>query len=232
MTGRRIDDGTGGSPPTLTLAGLTVRHGNRRLFAPVHLTVRPGETATVLGPSGVGKSSLLAAIAGTLPAGLSAEGSIRLGARSLDRVPAHRRGIAMVFQDDLLFPHLSVGGNLAFGLPPGLSRSDRRARIADALASAELAGFADRDPATLSGGQRARVALLRALLSLPKALLLDEPFSRLDADLRGHIRDFVAQRVAEAGLPTLLVTHDISDTLPGKIHRMDGPPMSEEPSAR
>ncbi|MBX6323192.1 MAG: ATP-binding cassette domain-containing protein, partial [Rhodospirillaceae bacterium] len=109
------------------------------------------------------------------------------------------------------FPHLSVGGNLAFGLPPGVPRAERRRRVEAALASAGLAGMAARDPATLSGGQRSRVALLRALLSEPRALLLDEPFNRLDASLRADFRRLVFDHGRERRLPTLLVTHDPAD---------------------
>jgi putative thiamine transport system ATP-binding protein len=116
-----------------------------------------------------------------------------------------------MFQDDVLFPHLSVGGNLAFAIPPQIKRAERRARIEAALAAADLAGFGHRDPATLSGGQRARVALMRMLLAQPCALLLDEPFSRLDADLRAQIRGFVLDKLRAEGLPALLVTHDAED---------------------
>jgi putative thiamine transport system ATP-binding protein len=129
----------------------------------------------------------------------------------------------MLFQDDLLFPHLSVGGNLAFALPASVRpRSARRGRIAAALADGGLAGFEDRDPATLSGGQRARVALLRTLLAAPRALLLDEPFSRLDAPLRDGFRRFVFDHARSAGLPTILVTHDAQDAAAagGAIRRM------------
>ena len=112
----------------------------------------------------------------------------------------------------MLFPHLSVGENLAFALPravrPG---AERRARIAAALREAGLEGFAGRDPATLSGGQRARVALMRTLLALPRALLLDEPFNKLDRDLRERVRRFVFDHARSLALPTLLVTHERAD---------------------
>ena len=124
-------------------------------------------------------------------------------------LPTHARRIGLMFQDDLLFPHLSVGGNLAFALPPRVN--DRARVVAAALEEAGLSGFDHRDPATLSGGQRARVALLRTLLAEPKALLLDEPFSRLDAGLRGQIRSFVFDQARARGLPVILVTHDIED---------------------
>ena len=132
-----------------------------------------------------------------------------IGEQALDALPPERRRTGILFQDDLLFPHLSVGGNLAFALPPGVrGRTERRARIERALSDADLAGFADRDPATLSGGQRARVALMRTLLAEPRALLLDEPFGRLDAALRDEIRRFVFDHARSRGLPVLLVTHD------------------------
>ena len=119
--------------------------------------------------------------------------------------------MGILFQDDLLFPHLSVGENLAFGLPRGLSADERRARIDAALADADMETFAERDPATLSGGQRVRIALLRTLAAEPRALLLDEPFSKLDARLRERFRRFVFQHATEQSLPTLLVTHDPAD---------------------
>jgi putative thiamine transport system ATP-binding protein len=165
-----------------------------------------------MGPSGCGKSTLLDFIAGNLQPGIETSGEVRLDGRPLGGLPPERRRIGILFQDDLLFPHLSVGENLMFALPPTiLGRAERRARIEAALLEAELAGFADRDPATLSGGQRARVALMRTLLAEPRALLLDEPFSKLDAALRARIRPFVFDHAREAGLPTLLVTHDPAD---------------------
>ena len=132
------------------------------------------------------------------------------GAPVLD-LPAHRRRLGILFQDDLLFPHMKVGENLAFGLPPSTSGRSRRPPepIEQALARVELAGFGDRDPATLSGGERARVALLRVLLSEPRALLLDEPFSKLDLTLRDRFRSLVFRSATH--LPVLLVSHDPQD---------------------
>ena len=192
----------------LSLVGAAVLAGGRPLFMPLTLEVAPGEVLTVMGPSGVGKSSLLAWACGTLDTALSGAGRVMLGGADVTGLQADRRRIGILFQDDLLFPHLSVGGNLAFGMAPG---PGRRARIATALADAELPGMQDRDPATLSGGQRARVALMRALLAQPRALLLDEPFGRLDAALRDRFRRFVFTQARAAGLPVLLVTHDPED---------------------
>jgi putative thiamine transport system ATP-binding protein len=193
---------------SLTLDSVTVAHAGQALFAPISLDIAPGRITTLMGPSGAGKSSLLAAICGTLPAGLQAQGMIRLEGTDLAALPPERRNIGILFQDDLLFPHLSVAANLGFGLKPG---PGRRTKIQAALAEAELPGLADRDPASLSGGQRARIALLRTLLSEPRALLLDEPFSRLDAALRDRFRRFVFDHAAQRGLPVLLVTHDPLD---------------------
>ncbi|MFN4130266.1 MAG: ATP-binding cassette domain-containing protein, partial [Paracoccaceae bacterium] len=140
------------------------------------------------------------------------EGRIILAGRDITALPPHKRRVGLLFQDDVLFPHLSVGANLAFALPPAVKgRMARRAMVDAALDQADLSGFASRDPATLSGGQRARVALMRTLLAQPCALLLDEPFSRLDAGLRAQIRSFVLSRVRDKGLPAVLVTHDAED---------------------
>lgn len=206
---------------SLQLQNLCIKLG-QRVLVDLTLTIRAGTIVTIMGPSGAGKSTLLAAITGTLSPNFSSSGRIALNNKDISKIPARLRGVGILFQDAVLFPHLSVGGNLAFGLPPHVKgRAARRARIDDALSSAGLEGFADRDPATLSGGQKARVALLRTLLAEPAALLLDEPFSRLDSDLRAQIRAVTFDCARQAGLPVLLVTHDAEDA-----HAAGGPVLS------
>ena len=205
---RRDDGGTGYA---LTLAGVAIRAGGRRLFGPLDLTVPPRSVVTVMGASGSGKSSLLAYICGTLDPALTGSGRVAIGDRDVTSLAPEERRIGILFQDDLLFPHMTVGENLAFGLPRAIRGAARRTRIDAALDAADMAGFAGRRPATLSGGQRARVALLRTLLAEPAALLLDEPFAKLDADLRARFRAWVFDRARQRGLPTLLVTHDPDD---------------------
>ena len=175
-------------------------------------SVAPGEALTVMGPSGVGKSTLLAFIGGFLGRDFRASGSIFLNGRDVTRLPPEERGIGLLFQDALLLPHLSVAGNLLIGLHRSVrGRAERRAAIQAALAEIGLENFAERDPATLSGGQAARVALMRTLLARPEALVLDEPFSRLDMTLRAQVREIVFAEARKHALPVLLVTHDPAD---------------------
>ena len=175
----------------------------------VNTTVAPGQVVTIMGPSGVGKSTILAAITGSLAPAFRFTGQVILNGTDVTRLPPPARRIGILFQEELLFPHLSVGANLAFGLRRGAK--DRRAVIDAALTDIGLPGVADRDPATLSGGQKARVALMRMLLFDPQALLLDEAFSKLDTDLRAQMRDLVFTHARARDLPVLMVTHDHED---------------------
>lgn len=193
----------------LQLHQVSLRLGPRLLIAPLTLAIAPGEIVTVMGESGSGKSSLLAWLCGTISPAFEGSGRALFGDLDLTPLPAEDRRLGILFQDDLLFPHLSVGQNLAFALPHAIrSRTERQRRMNLALDEAGLSGFGDRDPATLSGGQRARVAVMRVLLSEPRALLLDEPFSKLDATTRHRFRVFVFEHLRARRLPTLLVTHD------------------------
>lgn len=183
------------------------------------LQIMPGEVLTLMGPSGCGKSSLLAALAGVLPASgpIRLEGDVTLGARRLTQLPPQARRIGMLFQDDLLFDHLTVAENLMFGMPASVK--GHRARLEKAvvaLAQVDLTNQADKLPGALSGGQKARVSLLRALLAEPEALLLDEPFSRLDKPLRAAFRELVFAQIKALAIPAMLVTHDEEDA-PGAI---------------
>jgi putative thiamine transport system ATP-binding protein len=200
---------------SLVLEAIQIRRDADPLFKPLSLTVPPGSIATIMGPSGCGKSTLLAAICGMLDPGFTLSGSIFLNGRRLNGMAMENRSVGILFQDDLLFPHLDVFGNMAFGLPAGLSRQAKRERVAGSLEAAGLAGFQDRDIATLSGGQKARVSLLRALLAEPQAILLDEPFSKLDENLRGSIKEFVFEQIVRLNIPSLLVTHDRNDSADG-----------------
>lgn len=174
------------------------------------LQIPSGVIHTVMGASGSGKSSLLAAVCGTLPEPVHFDGHITLNGTRIDTLPTERRQVGILFQEDLLFAHMTVFENLLFALPPG-PKAQRVAAVTQGLADLEMADFANADPATLSGGQRSRVALMRALLAQPQALLLDEPFSKLDAALRERLRDFVFKTVRKRSIPVLMVTHDVED---------------------
>jgi len=197
----------------LTLDRISISLGGRTLLALSH-RVEPGTVLTVMGPSGSGKSTLLAYIGGFLDRAFGASGTVTVGAIELTALPAEDRHAGILFQDPLLFPHMSVGANLLFAIPQIVKgRAARQAMAEAALDGVGLSGMAERDPDTLSGGQKARVALARALLSGPRMLLLDEPFSKLDAGLRQQMRELVFAKARGNGLPALLVTHDEADAL-------------------
>ncbi|WP_116598218.1 ATP-binding cassette domain-containing protein [Primorskyibacter marinus] len=198
---------------SLCLTDLTVRlKKTPPLFPALTLCIEPGEVATVMGPSGVGKSTLLDAVAGLLSPTFILSGQITLNGVDISPLPAEARRIGLMFQDAVLFPHLSVGDNLAFGLSRTVKgRRVRRDTVQEALTDAGLPGMYDRDPASLSGGQKSRAALMRTLLADPAALLLDEPFSKLDAGLRDEMRGFTFTHIRKREIPTLMVTHDPED---------------------
>lgn len=172
------------------------------------LAAAPAEVTAITGPSGAGKSTLLDLIAGFLaPTG----GAIRLDGEGIGHLPPEARPISILFQAENLFEHLSAGRNVALGLPPGTPRTEARRRIASALAEAGLPDIGPQRAATLSGGQKQRVALARTLLRNRRVLLLDEPFSALDAAARQSARDLVRQLTRERNWITLLVSHDAQD---------------------
>jgi iron(III) transport system ATP-binding protein len=178
-----------------------------RILHDVSFRIESGTLGAVLGPSGSGKSTLLRCIAGLHPI---ATGRIRFGGRELHGLPAERRRVGLVPQDGALFPHLTVGQNVAFGLNR-VGRGGRR--VEELLELVELPGMASRLPHELSGGQAQRVALARALAPAPDIVLLDEPFSALDATLRGAVREQVRRALAETGTTAILVTHDQTEAL-------------------
>jgi len=186
---------------SLTMAGHT-----RPLAQAVDLRIEAGQVVAVLGASGSGKSTLLKIIAGLE---LPDMGQVLFNGVDLAGIAPHQRRFALMFQDFALFPHLNAQDNVAFGLvEQGVPRNQARARARDMLAIFSLAAQATQKVWTLSGGEQQRTALARALITQPRMLLLDEPFSALDADLRTRLRSEFSQRIAAAGIPTLLVTHD------------------------
>jgi thiamine transport system ATP-binding protein len=190
----------------LDIQGLTVAFGHTVAVDRVSLELPTGEVLAVLGPSGCGKSTLLRAVAGLER---PRSGRVLFGGEDVTRVPTHRRGFALMFQDGQLFPHLSVAGNVGYPLKlRHVGRGERESRVAELLALVGLPGHGDRAPATLSGGEQQRVALARALAVRPRLLLLDEPLSALDRGLRERLAADLHDILRAAGTTALLVTHD------------------------
>ena len=167
----------------------------------------------IFGASGVGKSSLINIIAGIYEDDLLFEGEIILNGKKLNQIPTEKRKIGLLLQDGTLFPHLTVEQNILFGMDKKLTYKEKSSLISSNLKKSNMTGFEDRYPHTLSGGQKARVACLRAILSGPEALLLDEPFSSLDPDQRNSFREFVVNNIKENKIACLLVTHDENDKI-------------------
>ncbi|MGI0116895.1 ATP-binding cassette domain-containing protein [Zooshikella sp. RANM57] len=195
----------------LQLQSISLYFGHEPIIQSLNLTILPGEIVVLMGQSGCGKSTFLSALCGIIPEPFQFSGKVLLDQQDLTCLPLAKRKIGMLFQDDLLFPHLSVKGNLAFALPQGINRQERHNQVIALLAEVGMETLADRDPATLSGGQRARISLLRTLLAQPRVLFLDEPFSKLDQDTRSQFRQLVWSYTELYQLPTLLVTHDMAD---------------------
>jgi|SRR5688572_21817138 spermidine/putrescine transport system ATP-binding protein len=199
------------SEAALRLAGIEKRYGATVAVAGVDLEVRDGEFLTLLGPSGCGKTTTLGLIAGFFP---PSAGEIFLRGRPVAGLPPFKRDIGVVFQDYALFPHMTAGENVAFGLRMrGLRKEEIQSRVSEALGLVQLGGLAGRRPLELSGGQRQRVALARALVIRPAVLLLDEPLSNLDLKLREEMRVEIAGLQRRLGITTVFVTHDQGEAL-------------------
>ncbi len=198
----------------LSLEKLVISRADNVLLN-VNAGVEKGQVLTVMGPSGAGKSTLLQAIAGQLNEPFSVSGIIKINNNVINRKPAHLRKVGMMFQDALLFEHMTVAENIAFAMPK-TSHSNPHARmeaINTMLSAVELESMGQRGVNTLSGGQQSRVSLLRTLASAPDVVLLDEPFSKLDLALRGQIRSWTFEQLKARNIPAVLVTHDNEDAI-------------------
>jgi putative spermidine/putrescine transport system ATP-binding protein len=225
----------------ITVRQVTKSYGAVRALDQVDLDIRSGEFLTLLGPSGSGKTTLLMVLAGfTRPD----HGSLKFGEAEVIRLAPHKRGIGMVFQSYALFPHMSVGANIAFPLRlRAVPKPDIARRVEQALALVQLAGYAERRVDALSGGQRQRVALARAIVFEPRILLMDEPLSALDKQLREHMQIELRRLHEQLGMTTVYVTHDQREALTmsdrvavinhGRIMQLDAPrALYERPANR
>lgn len=193
----------------LSITDLNVELNNTLVLKDVSLGIEEGEFVSLVGPSGCGKSTLFKAVAGIIPA---KSGEIVLDGERLNDIPAYRRGIVIVFQDMRLFPNMTVSENIAYPLRiKGLKQKERMAKSEELLADVQLEGLGDRRVHQLSGGQQQRVALARALAAEPRVMLLDEPFSALDENLRDDMRQLIKKLHNEFHMTTMMVTHDINE---------------------
>ncbi|MCU0805082.1 MAG: ABC transporter ATP-binding protein [Burkholderiales bacterium] len=198
-------------PVRVEVENVSLAFGATQVLRGIDVAIAPGEFFALLGPSGCGKSTLLRLIAGFNHA---QSGHVRIGGDDVTRVPPWERNVGMVFQSYALWPHMTVAGNVAFGLEErGRPREEIRRRVADALALVGLQDLADRRPGQLSGGQQQRVALARTVAIEPRVLLLDEPLSNLDAKLRVHMRRELVQLQRKLGITTIFVTHDQEEAM-------------------
>ncbi|WP_413699398.1 ATP-binding cassette domain-containing protein [Psychromonas sp. KJ10-10] len=183
----------------------------KKLISDLNIDIKAGEVLSLMGPSGCGKSTLLHAIAGHQLKDFKVTGEVTLNNKLLNNMPVEERNIGFLFQDDLLFPHLNVWQNLAFSLPDSVKKKARKEQALMALKEQSLLDLADKNPSQISGGQRARISMIRMLLAKPCAVLLDEPFNKLDKQLRQEFRQWVFDLIKQNSLPVLMVTHDKED---------------------
>lgn len=229
------------STPLLTIRGLQAYYGTTHALKDIDLDIEAGGMFAILGPSGSGKSTLLRVIAGFEQA---AEGTLELDGKDLLSLPANKREVGLMFQSYALFPHMSVAKNIAYGLEAEkLSRGEIKTRVAEAIEMIGLGQLADRRPAQLSGGQRQRVALARSIVKRPKLLLLDEPLSALDRQLRVGMQSELKRLQRETGMTFVIVTHDQEEAMSladsvallrdGQIEQLGTPAeLYEQPNSR
>jgi len=221
----------GSDDATVRLLGASKRFGEITALEDATLSIRRGELMTLLGPSGCGKTTLLNLVAGFLAAD---RGEIEIDGKRVNDLPTYKREIGMMFQNYALFPHMSIADNVGYGLRMrGIAKPDLKRRVAEALSLVRLTGVEDRRPHQLSGGQQQRVALARALVISPKVLLLDEPFSALDRNLRASMQIEIKEIQRQLGVTTIFVTHDQGEALSlsdriavmfeGRIRQVGGP---------
>jgi len=207
----------------LSVKGFTLSSTDKTLIKDLSFDIADGQVLSIMGPSGIGKSSLLHFLSGTLSHSLTATGEAFLNDEPLHTKPTETRKVGLLQQMPLLFPHMSIIENLLFAIPADVTKETRRELIRNALEKLGMSDKANALPKELSGGQQARVALLRTLLAKPDYLLLDEPFSKLDPALRRDVRAFVLEEIRQANIPALLVTHDSEDAkaMAGKCLEID-----------
>jgi len=204
-------DSVDGADIAIKYDGVTKRYGDLTAVNDVSIDVRDGELLALLGPSGSGKTTTLRMLAGFEK---PSEGTISLAGEDVTYVPTHKRDTGMVFQDYALFPHMTVGENIEFGLKrQGFSGDEMYDRIAEVLRMVDLEGFVDRNPRNLSGGQQQRVATARAIAIKPEVLLMDEPLGALDKKLRDQLEVELTELQSELGITTLYVTHNQEEAL-------------------
>src|SRR5215468_1236674 len=238
LAAERRSSGRAGAPTmagsehaAVRLRGASKRFGKVVALQDATLSIHRGELMTLLGPSGCGKTTLLNLVAGFL---VVDDGEIEIDGKRVNAIPTYKREIGMMFQNYALFPHMSIADNVGYGLRMrGIAKPDLKRRVAEALSLVRLTGVENRRPHQLSGGQQQRVALARALVVSPKVLLLDEPFSALDRNLRASMQIEIKEIQRQLGVTTIFVTHDQSEALSlsdriaviadGRIRQLDSP---------